>query len=279
MKRAILLAAYGTASPLGRTALAGFEARCRIRFQGLPVRWAFTSPRLRERLAQQRQKSDSVKKALLRLHFEKFEYVAIQPLQTIPGREYEDVCKAAQEASAATGIKCVVGEPLLCTDASRVRAALLAYIPAQRSEQEDVVFVGHGAKHAAEKLYADLARSFAERGENIFIGTMSGSLGLEQIMPRLKSEKVWLLPLLSVVGKHALADICGDADSAWKTRLEKAGRKCLSVLTGMAESEQVAGIWLDSLEKVLGLPDFEEPQADSKPAQEDARSIDECRIQ
>lgn len=251
MKKAILLAAYGTANPLGRSALTGFETLCRARFQGLPVRWAFTSPLLRERLARQRQKSDSVKKALLRLYFEKFTKIAIQPLQTIPGREYEDIRDAADEISVATGVEYTLGRPLLCAESTRVREALSAYIPLGRLPEEDVIFVGHGAKHVAEKLYGDLARAFAERGENIFIGTMSGSLGLSQILPRLRSQRVWLLPLLSVVGKHALADICGDAPEAWKTRLEAAGHDCMPVLTGMAESRQVGEIWLDSLECAL----------------------------
>lgn len=251
MKKTILLAAYGTANPLGRSALTGFEALCRARFQRLPVRWAFTSPLLRERLARQRQKSDSVKKALLRLYFEKFTKVAIQPLQTIPGREYEDIREVADEVRVATGIEYTLGSPLLCSESTRVREALSAYIPPGRLPEEDVIFVGHGAKHAAEKLYGDLAQAFADRGENIFIGTMSGSLGLGRILPRLRSQRVWLLPLLSVVGKHALADICGDEPAAWKTRLAAAGHDCMPVLTGMAESRQIADIWLDSLECAL----------------------------
>lgn len=251
MKKAILLAAYGASNPMGRSALTGFETLCRARFHGLPVRWAFTSPLLRERLVCQRQKSDSVKKALLRLYFEKFTKVAIQPLQAIPGREYEDIREVADEISAATGIEYTLGRPLLCSESTRVREALAAYIPSGRLPEEDVILVGHGAKHAAEKLYGDLAQGFADRGENIFIGTMSGSLGLSRILPRLRSQRVWLLPLLSVVGKHALADICGDAPEAWKTRLAAAGHDCMPVLTGMAESRQIAEIWLDSLECAL----------------------------
>lgn len=251
MNRAILLVAYGAANPHGRSALDRFETLCRARFPGIPVRWAFTSTRLRERLSLQRKKSDSVSKALWRLHFEKYGQIAIQPLQTIPGREFEDVCEAAQAASAATGMACAVGTPLLCGDVERVRQALLAYIPAQRSTEEDVVFVGHGARHESERLYAELARTFSEKGENIFIGTMSGSLGLDRILPRLESQRVWLLPLLSVVGKHAIADICGDAPHAWKARLEDTGRACLPVLRGMAESRQIAALWLDSLEIAL----------------------------
>ena len=72
MKRAILLVAFGASSAQGQSALKSFDARVRARFPGLPVRWAYTSLLLRERLARARQKSDSVLKALRRLCFEKF---------------------------------------------------------------------------------------------------------------------------------------------------------------------------------------------------------------
>lgn len=90
-----------------------FDARVRERFPGVPVRWAYTSLLLRERLAKARQKSDSVLKAFGRLSFEKFTEVALQPLQTIPGREHGEVCAAASEAVAEDGLICRVGAPLL----------------------------------------------------------------------------------------------------------------------------------------------------------------------
>ena len=69
MKKAILLVAYGAGTVSGRDGLQNFESLCRARFPNLPLRWAFTSFKLRERIAYERQKSDSVRKALLRLCF------------------------------------------------------------------------------------------------------------------------------------------------------------------------------------------------------------------
>ena len=98
MRRAILLIAYGPSSMQGRAALGTFDARVRQLFPGLPVRWAYSSLLMRRRLAEARQKSDSVAKALQRLRLEKFSSVAVQPLQTICGAEYAQVRLAAEEA-------------------------------------------------------------------------------------------------------------------------------------------------------------------------------------
>lgn len=107
----------------------------------------YTSLLLRERLAKARQKSDSVLKALRRLSFEKFTEVALQPLQTIPGREHGEVCAAASEAVAEDGLICRVGAPLLATpeDVQQAALALTRHLPSEREAGEDVVLMGHGA--------------------------------------------------------------------------------------------------------------------------------------
>ena len=58
MKCAILLVAYGTNTPQGQVALKQFDARVRRLFPLWPVRWAFSSHLLRERLARAKRKSD-----------------------------------------------------------------------------------------------------------------------------------------------------------------------------------------------------------------------------
>ena len=51
MRRAILLVAFGASSAQGQNALKGFDALVRQHYPGIPVRWAYTSLLLRERLA------------------------------------------------------------------------------------------------------------------------------------------------------------------------------------------------------------------------------------
>jgi len=250
MRRAILLVAFGASSAQGRNALAGFDALVRGRYPGTPVRWAYTSLLLRERMAQARQKSDSVYKAVLRLGLERFEAVAVQPLQTIPGEEHEEVCAAARDAACQCGLACQVGVPLLA-GADDVRAtalALVRHLPEDRAPGEDVVFMGHGARHEAVSRYEDLAAAVRQLDDRVHVGAMNGAATLETILPALVSRRVWLMPLLSVVGRHALEDMAGEKGHSWRSRIEAGGHQCLPVLKGTAEYAGVAEIWLRHLE-------------------------------
>ncbi|WP_092153300.1 sirohydrochlorin cobaltochelatase [Desulfovibrio legallii] len=250
MKRAILLVAFGASSAQGQNALKGFDALVRQRYPGVPVRWAFTSLLLRERLALARQKSDSVFKAMSRLGFERFTHVAVQPLQTIPGSEHEQVCAAVAEAAAPHGLVCRVGAPLLQSpaDVQEAARALVRHLPAERAPHEDVVCMGHGARHAAVGRYADLDQAVRALDPRVHVGTMNGAALLEDILPRLASSTVWLMPLLSVVGRHALRDMAGAQAQSWRSRIESDGRRCRPVLLGTAEYAGFAELWLRHLE-------------------------------
>ena len=125
MKRGILLAAFGSGSSQGESTLRRFDAQVRKAFPDVSVRWAFTSMLMRERLASERKKSDSVHKALKKMAFEKFTHVAVQPVHVIPGLEYGDIVSDADELRAdGTFASLVVGAPLLTeSQASVDRAA------------------------------------------------------------------------------------------------------------------------------------------------------------
>ena len=265
----ILLAAFGAGSAQGESTLRGFENLVRERWPQVPVRWAFTSTALRARLAEARKKADSVEKALRRMAFERFTHVAVQPLHLIAGLEYGDIVHEAtrlvQEGLFA-GLR--VGCPLLddsCRpDAmEKVTRALLAGIPAEREADDPVLFMGHGSRHAAESWYAELDRRAASLDPRVFVGTMSGTTRLEQLLPRLTaapSRRVWLLPLLAVVGRHALNDMAGDDPTSWRSRLEAAGFDCHPILRGLVEQEACARLWADCLGRAMdelraGVPD------------------------
>lgn len=255
MKQGILLAAYGSGSPQAETTLKLFGAEVRARFPGIPVRWAFTSVLLRERLAAARKKTDSVKKALQKMWFEKYTHVAVQPLQIIPGNEYAEVAAEAAAMQGAPGFAVVrTGAPLLSTDddvASAARA-VLRHLPRDRAPGEAVVLMGHGARHPAVVRYADLAQAVHEHDPDVHVGAMNGAVTLEHILPRLRpGTRVWLMPLLSTVGRHTLQDMAGPRPDSWRSRLEAEGVSCVPVLKGTAEYAGFIDIWLDHLAEAV----------------------------
>lgn len=251
MKCAILLAAYGVSTLQSDSALKRFDATVRAHFPNIPVRWAFTSCMVRQRMAQARKKSDSIQKALEKFRFERFTHIAVQPLQTIPGREHSEVGLAVQEA--AQDMVICTGSPLLATpaDVQAAALALVQHLPAERSPDEDVVFMGHGAKHAAVSRYEDLAQQVRALDRHVHVGAMNGSTTLDGILPTLSSKRVWLMPLLSVVGRHALNDMAGEAPTSWKQRISSAGHDCVPVMKGIAEYQAVAALWIDHLTQAM----------------------------
>lgn len=252
VKQGILLTAFGSGSVQGETSFRRFDALVRERFPGIPVRWAFTSMLMRERLASARKKSDSVSKALTRMAFERFTHVAVQPLQLIAGFEYGDirsVVRQMQEEGLFAALS--VGKPLLdenSADAVRVAEALLAGLPEERCPDEAVLFMGHGSRHASERQYEILSRIIHERDSLVFMGTLNGTVRLESLLPRLLgARRVWLLPLLAVVGRHTLEDMAGAAETSWYSRLTACGVPCTPVLKGMTEYAGLLDIWGDHL--------------------------------
>ncbi len=258
MKCGILLAAFGSTNSQGESTLKCFDASVRALFPDIPVRWAFTSLLLRERLAAARVKKDSVAKALQKMCFEKYTHVAVQPLQTIPGSEYEAVlCDVQSVREQYAPMHIQVGAPLLATDAdvSKAAEAIVRHIPTQRQPHEAVVFMGHGAIHPAVARYADLAHAVYALDARIHVGTMNGAATLSHILPQLSAlppaTKVWLMPLLSIVGQHALKDMAGRAANSWRSRIEKAGHPCEPILRGLVEYTSFADIWLSHLQETM----------------------------
>lgn len=253
MKKGILLAAYGASSHEGRLELGSFERRCRKRFPEIPLRWAFTSPFQRDRLAMQNRKSDSVGKALMRFHFEQFEQIAIQPLQIIPGYEHNSMLQAIREIEKKTKIKCFIGRPLISGNDNipLVAEGLIDYARKLAEADANAVFMAHGAKHAAGRLYEALAQELSRHQAGVFLAAMISAPTLEDVLPYLTTEKIWLLPMLSVTGLHALRDMAGDDPQSWVSRINRHGHQCVPVLHGLIESEFFANCWISNLAEII----------------------------
>ena len=97
---------------------------------------------------------------------------------------------AVQEA--AQDMVICTGSPLLATpaDVQAAALALVQHLPAERSPDEDVVFMGHGAKHAAVSRYEDLAQQVRALDRHVHVGAMNGSITLDGILPTLSSKNV-----------------------------------------------------------------------------------------
>lgn len=256
-KTGILLVAFGSSEASAQISFENIDKKVQETYPGIPVKWAYSSHIIREKLAKQGQILDSPEVALAKMADEGFTHVAVQSLHTIAGAEYHDVRRvvgAFQEMGIFESI--ILGYPLLATqdDMARAARAILATIPKERKKNEAVVLMGHGTHHPANAFYAALMFQVQLQDPNIFIGTVEGYPGLDTITALLKKngiKKVYLMPFMSVAGDHAKNDMAGDEEDSWKSILTKEGFACVPILKGTAEFEQYVDIWVDHLSAPL----------------------------
>jgi sirohydrochlorin cobaltochelatase len=255
VKKAILLAAFGTSVPEARKALDGIEGRVKKEFPGTEVRWAYNSSIIRTKLAKEGKLVDSPEVALARLMEAKYTHVAVLSLHTIPGVEFHDLYRNAKLfGEMECGFEQIlVARPLLSShdDMTAAAKAVLKSVPSSRKAGDAVVLMGHGSEnHPADALYLAMNQVFQDLDPNIFVGTVEGYPALDDLLPKLaerKVKKVYLIPFMAVAGDHALNDMAGDEPDSWKSVLKKQGYGVEVVLKGTIENPEVVDIWLNHL--------------------------------
>ena len=115
-KVGILLVAFGSREDSAQVSFENIDKKVKSAYPGIPVRWAYTSVIIRNKLAKQGKLLDSPEVALAKLMDEGFTHVAIQSLHTIGGKEYHDLRRTVSAFKMMGGFQRVVlGYPLLST--------------------------------------------------------------------------------------------------------------------------------------------------------------------
>ena len=252
-KRGILLVAFGTSVPEAVQAIDALTRQAEAAFPGVPVRLAYSSKIIRDKIAGQGIAKKSPAQALADMAAEGFTQVAVQSLHSIPGQEYSDITATAAAFQAMPkGIAHVaVGRPLLYSfeDIAAAAEAVLRSLPA-RKKGEAVLLMGHGTSHPANAAYAALQLALWKHDKGVFIATVEDTPGLDEVIPEFKRQgtrKVFLVPMMSVAGDHAMNDMAGQEDDSWASRLKAAGIKSEPVLVGLGNRPAVAALWIDHL--------------------------------
>ncbi len=258
MKKGILLVAFGSSIPEAQVSFKNIDAEVKAAFPDIPVRWAYTSAIIRHKLAKEEGRQlDSVEMALARMIDEGFTHVAVQSLHTIGGEEYHDLMKTVHGYKNMGAFQSImVGYPLLASEADLARVAdvMIQNIPNQRRKTDAVVYMGHGTPHPSNAFYAAMLYHFQQKDPNIFVGTVEGSPGIDDVKAFLREnniETAYLIPFMSVAGDHARNDMAGPEADSWKSILTKAGIKCKPVLKGTAEYDGIVAVWIDHLKSAF----------------------------
>jgi sirohydrochlorin cobaltochelatase len=250
----ILLVAFGTRTPQALAVYRLVQTKVHAVFPDIPLQWAFTAAAIRKKAAAEGYPVDSVEMALARMMDSGITHAAVQALHVIAGKEHHDlIVNCSLFGRMHGGFRQVkIGLPLLGTgdDIEKAAAALIASIPRERKPEEAVIFMGHGSPHPANAAYTALMYHLKQMDPGVFVGTMSGRPGIEDVCAGLRKQQilsVWLMPCLAVVGNHTIRDMAGEQNDSWKSILEAHGFSCKPVLKGIAENEIMVDIWVDHL--------------------------------
>lgn len=253
VKETVLIVAFGTSIEKARVAYQNVEKQVRTTFPKHDVRWAWTAHSL---LKTGPVPMLSPQEAFAKLATEGVKELSVLSLHVIPGEEYSNLVQTAEAFEGLPkGLEKIHLSPPLLNDTEstqEVAKVLLKSVPKGRKAGEAVLFVGHGTHHSAGVFYPALHYYLNTMDANAFVGTVEGDLDLEKVTASLKEksvQKVWLAPLMTVAGDHAMNDLFGDEEDSWKQHFTANGIKVEVVDKGLGENPDMVTRWVDGLKK------------------------------
>ncbi len=244
---AILLVAFGAASPSARCVYADLEAEVRAAHPDHAVRWAWTARTLVARLRAQGEAVQTLEEALVGLRAEGFTSAAVLSLHLVPGEKHREILAASTEGLRLSCSKALLEDP---EDLEALAADLMAELPTDRP----VLVVAHG--HAHEPRFNTELKALRVRlgslRPDVFLTRLEGeddSEGLDAFIQRARAiGKVHVAPFLLVAGDHVASDILGEDPDSLRTRLAIPDFTCAPAL---GERAFVRRRFLDRLKTAL----------------------------
>ncbi len=246
-----VLAAFGSTEP---SAQAAFDAIASAYTTSKhDILWAYTSDKVRKKLASQGTTVLSTYQALDKAAKMGVRDICVQSLHIAPAEEFHHLERAVlkytlQNPDHFSSVR--LGAPLLDSfqDLQEVVAAVIGALPAQRQPNDAVLLMAHGNDSGAGDLVLLAAqRAFQEKDSRIWLAAVEGALSFDAILPRLKEmgiRRVWLQPFMMVAGDHARNDLVGADEDSWASRLRAEGMEVLPHLKGLGELPAVQAVLL-----------------------------------
>jgi sirohydrochlorin cobaltochelatase len=251
--RAVLIAAFGSSVEKARSAYAAVERQVKAAFPDRRISWAWTAHSLIKTAPPDKRVATPLE-ALAALAAEGVKDVSVLSLHIIPGAEYDALRQSARAVEGLPkGLRHVRLAPPLLHDADSVREVaelLLRVLPTERGKDEAALFVGHGTHHPSGVYYPALGYYLQTLDANVFVGTIEGSPSFEDALRALQSKgirKVWLAPLMTVAGDHAVNDLFGNTADSWQRRLTAAGMEVVPVAKGLGDYPVFVTRWLSGM--------------------------------
>lgn len=250
MKQAIVVVSFGTSIPDARNSIDAVEEALK-KVSGRDFFHAFTSPTIRKILLKRGEKIEGLEEVLHQVASMGYEDVVVQPTHLLYGIEYDKIKHTVDEFRGQFK-KISLGKPLIADtqDLQDLAAYILQSYPL---EDGALVLMGHGTTHFANMTYPAFQTALQlQGGKNIFVGTVEGWPGLDEVIVQLKNstvKRVRLVPLMLVAGDHAKNDMAGE--NGWKSRIEAEGFQVSCCMKGLGESEYIQKMYSEKLKRLL----------------------------
>ncbi len=295
VKKAIVLAGFGTSYPSALVAITNIRDRVRKAFPETRVEMAFTSNIIRK-IWHKRQDDKQfltdnpnipndilyVKGPLAtiaNLQDEGYNVIIVQPTHIYAGEEFADLSAYVAGLNSIKTIKAkfmpfkklVIGRPLLGKagiehdyheDLVPAAKALAADVALADKNGATLVYMGHGNEYYSTGTYAEFQQTLQKMypKTNILVGTVEGYPSLDNVVSALvhtKTKKVILKPFMIVAGDHANNDMAGDDDDSWKMVLKSKGINVITVTKGLGENSKIADIYINHIKDVAKESDID----------------------
>ena len=223
---------------------------------GVKVVTAFTSHIIIDRIAKKEGvKYPTPEEALAQLKADGYSRVALVSLDVIPGMEYSYVKAVYNEykdqfktMTCGTSLMYWQGQEEQPDDVIEFLQAVSSQFP-KMGKDDALLLMAHGTPHVSNAYYAVIQAKLDALGyKNVYVYTVEGWPSLEDVIPKLKANKVknvTLMPIMMVAGDHAHNDMAGkDADSH-KSILEGEGYKVDAYLHGIGENKMIRDMYVE----------------------------------
>jgi sirohydrochlorin cobaltochelatase len=247
MKPAIVLAAFGASAATTRLAYRNFEAAIRRAYPECPLYEAYTSRHVIQRAREHGEHIPSLDETAAAIRAAGHDALAVLPLLTIAGEEYNKVAQFCWGLRRA-----VCAAPLLAVPAD-VTAAVAALKPHILPEAANIV-VCHGNR-TYEQYNAPLlalARAAEAAHANCVVASIEGLPGtapLERARSLAQNVgRAHFIPFMIVAGQHVTEDVMGKGEESWKNRL---GAEMTTCAPPLAWNAEIVRLYVARLEAAL----------------------------
>ncbi len=215
---------------------------------------AFTSNKIRKKLASRGIEIPDTTKALEKMKADGIKEVYILPTLLLYGEEYEKVCKMI-EAKKEEFDRVQVAAPLLRNEKDYEIILNAIYNDINVDSETALVLMGHGTEHFFNAVYAALNFIAREKEyHNLYICTVEAYPTFEDAVSWAKKagyKKAVLAPLMLVAGDHSVNDMASDEEDSLSTMMKEQGLEVASIIKGLAEYPKIKELYVSHLEEIL----------------------------